>query len=87
MSKGKEEKQGRAAMPETAALVDELRAAYGTDVVDAAISAGQQARREYQRRVQAFGESSARAWLARQPFPRGCFWASEAGREVGMRRA
>lgn len=86
MSDGNGGRAGRALMPETAAMVDELRAAYGAEMVDAAIAAGQQARREYQRRVQAFGEASARAWLARQPFPRGCFWATEAGREVGVRR-
>ena len=79
-------KTGRAWMPQTAQMVDEMRAAYGAAAVDAAIAAGQQARREYLRRVATYGQPSAAAWLARQTFPQGCFWATEAGNEVGVKR-
>jgi hypothetical protein len=82
----KVEKKGRERMPATAALVDELRQAFGAERIDAAIAAGQQARREYQARVQAEGKSSADRWLARQRFPAGCFHAVENGIEVGIAR-
>jgi hypothetical protein len=80
------QKQGRQKMPATAALVDELRQAFGAERIDAAIAAGQKARREYQARVQAEGKTSADRWLARQRFPAGCFHAVENGIEVGIAR-
>lgn len=73
-------------MPETAALVDELRRMLGAERVDAAIKAGQQARREHQRRLEQFGQAQADAWLARQSFPLGRFWAEEGGHTVGIKR-
>ena len=73
-------------MPETAALVQELRQVLGTELVDVAIKAGQQARREYQRRVDQVGQPQADAWLARQTFPLGRFWAQEGGHTVGIQR-
>lgn len=80
------EKKGRALMPETAALVDELRAAYGAERVDAAIAAGQRAKREYAARVASDGPTLAKRWLAAQKFPSGSFWASEGGNDVGLKR-
>ena len=74
-------------MPITAEFVADLRAVFGVDVVDAAIREGQRARREYASRVQAHGQLQADEWLARQKFPAGLFWASEGGKEVGIRRA
>ena len=71
-------------MPETAALVAELRAVLGAEVVDAAIKAGQQARREYAKRLAEHGKGYADNWLARQRFPHGRFWALENGCEVGI---
>lgn len=79
-------KKGREAMPEVAAWVDELREEFGAERIDAAIAAGQQARREYLRRVQTVGQAKADLWLARQKFPAGSFWASENGAEIGVRR-
>ena len=76
----------REQMPETAALVDELRRVLGAERVDAAIKAGQVARREHQRRVAEFGQARADAWLARQSFPLGRFWAEEGGHTVGIQR-
>lgn len=73
------------AMPVCAAWVDELRKALGVDVVDAAMAASQQARREHQRRVREFGQVQADAWLARQKWPHGRIWLQEGGREVGGR--
>lgn len=73
-----------ARMPETAALVAELRAALGAEMVDAAIKAGQQARRGYAQRLAEHGKGYADNWLARQRFPHGCFWALEGGCEVGI---
>ena len=86
LSEVKEEKKGRAAMPATAELVDELRAALGRELVDGAIAAGQRARREYQARVAAEGKPAADRWLALQRFPQGCFHAVENGIEVGVAR-
>jgi hypothetical protein len=85
MTQEEPEKKARAAMPETAALVDELRAALGREFVDGAIAAGQRARREYQRRVATVGQEAADAWLASQQFPAGAFFAEEAGHQVGVR--
>jgi len=79
-------KQGRALMPGVAAIVDEFRQAYGAERVDAAIAAGQRARREYQALLEANGKAAADRWLRGQRFPHGCFHAAEAGHEVGIRR-
>ena len=84
MKQEEPEKKARAAMPDTAALVDELRAALGREFVDGAIAAGQRARREYQRRVATVGQVGADAWLASQRFPQGCFWAIEGEHQVGV---
>ncbi len=73
------------AMPQTAAWVGELRRVLGAEVVDAAMAASQQARREHQSRVQQFGQAQADAWLARQKWPQGRIWLQEGGREVGVR--
>ena len=75
----------RQQMPDTAELVDELRAALGAELVDKAIAAGQQARREFRRLEAEKGLAHAKAWLARQKWPQGRFWAAEAGSEVGIR--
>jgi hypothetical protein len=79
-------KKGRALMPETAALVDELRALWGVERVNAAIAAGQRARRDYQARVETQGQARADAWLRSQKFPQGCFGAVEGEHEVGVMR-
>lgn len=78
-------KKGRELMPETAALVDELRQMLGREFVDAAIAAGQRARREYLVLQQQRGTEYADAWLRRQQFPAGAFFAEEAGHQVGVR--
>jgi hypothetical protein len=36
--------------------------------------------------VQAQGEAAAAAWLRRQRFPAGCFYAEENGHTVGIKR-
>ena len=73
-------------MPVTAQIVADLRAWFGAEKVDAAIKAGQQARREHQRRLGQFGQAQADAWLARQSFPLGLFWAEEGAHTVGIQR-
>jgi hypothetical protein len=77
-------REKRQEMPVTAAWVDQLRQALGAELVDGAIKAGQQARREYASRVQCYGQQQADEWLARQHFLKGRFWASEGGHEVGI---
>lgn len=72
-------------MPETAALVAELRLAFGADVIDQCLAAGQRARREYARLEARNGPGYAQAWLKAQRFPMGCFWACEGGIELGVR--
>ena len=76
----------RDVMPDTASIVDDLRAALGHGLVDAAIAAGQRASREYATRRADGGEARADAWLAAERFPQGCFWAKEGGIEAGVRR-
>lgn len=82
MSQGK---SMREKMPAAAEIVDELRQVFGTAMIDAAVVAGQQARREFDRLEAEHGLAHAQAWLARQRFPLGRFWASEGGHEVGVR--
>lgn len=74
-------------MPVVAQWVADLRQAVGAERIDAAIRAGQQARREYGRLQAEQGQGAADAWLRRQKFPHGCFWADEGGHTVGLRRA
>lgn len=74
------------AMPQTAAWVAELRLSLGAERVDAAIKAGQQARRKHQQLADTQGQAAADAWLSRQRFPAGCFFASENGHTVGIQR-
>ncbi len=78
-------KAGRETMPETAAIVDELRREFGREVIDAAIAAGQRLRREYQAIEQQHGQGRADLWLRRQALPLGAFHAVEGGIEVGQR--
>jgi hypothetical protein len=83
-----EKREGmREAMPQTAAWVAELRLLLGAEKVDAALKAGQQARRQHLAMVQTQGEAAAAAWLRRQRFPAGCFYAEENGHTVGIKRA
>lgn len=72
-------------MPETAALVADLRLAFGAEVIDQCLAAGQRARREYARLEARNGPGYAQAWLKAQRFPMGRFWALEGGIEVGVR--
>ena len=81
-----QEKRGlRMDMPATAELVDELRLAFGSALVDKALAAGQQARREFRRLEAEKGLAHAVAWASRQKWPHGRFWASEDGFEVGLK--
>lgn len=73
----------RAEMPGVAAIVDDLRAALGAQVVDAAIAAGVKLQREHARIVATQGQAVADGWLSRQRTPAGSFRAVEAGRTVG----
>ena len=84
----KEAKQEmREKMPNTAAIVDAFRAAYGAEWVNAALQAGGRAQREHSRLVREHGQVHADRWLAAQRFPQGCFWAQEGEHVVGVRRA
>lgn len=73
-------------MPGVAAIVDDLRAAFGPAVVDAAIASGQALRRKHAGMVADVGQAQADAWLARQHPVAGSFWAEEGGHTVGIRR-
>ena len=84
MTQGKQSMRNQ--MPAAAELVDELREVFGAEMINKAIVAGQQARREFDRLEAERGLAHAKAWLARQKFPLGRFWASESGHEVGVRR-
>lgn len=86
MTKDQGEKKGmRGRMPVIAAWVDELRAALGAEQVDAAIAAGQRAARQAAQIEAAEGKAAAQAWLQRQRWPAGRFWAEEGGHTVGVR--
>lgn len=74
-------------MPVVAQWVADLRRAVGAERIDAAIRAGQQARREYERLQAEQGQAAADAWLRRQTWPHGRVWAEEGGHSVGLRRA
>lgn len=76
--------QRRAAMPTTAAFIDLCRAAYGADLVDRQLATAQQARREYQQVLEQQGALAAKRWLQANDH-RCTFWASEGGRELGLR--
>lgn len=82
----REDKPAAQVMPITAQIVADLRRCLGVKFVDVAIKAGQQARREHQRRVDQVGRPQADAWLAQQSFPLGRFWAQEGGHTVGIQR-
>jgi hypothetical protein len=73
-------------MPATAELVDELRQVFGAAQIDDALVAGQQARRQFLQLQQQHGDAHATAWLRRQKFPLGSFWATERGHELGVQR-
>lgn len=80
-----EKKAGlRDVMPDTAALVDDLRAMWGAERVNAAIATGVRLQREHARLVAIQGQHAADLWLKRQPTPMGCFRAVEGGRQVGV---
>lgn len=80
-------KQGgamREAMPLTAALVDELRQAFGSGRIVALIARSQHLRREHARIVVVLGQAEADRWLAREQEKGGWFGAVEGGRQVGV---
>ena len=81
-----EVKKGAELMPDTAAIVADLRLMLGAERVDRAIAAGQQARREFRRLEALHGLAHAQAWARAQKWPNGRFWAAEGGLEVGVRR-
>lgn len=73
----------RAAMPHAAALVDELRAAFGRQWVDDALREGLRLQREHNRLQQQQGSAAADAWLSRQRPGRPSLRIVEAGIQVG----
>ena len=80
---GTEIAQRRAAMPVTAAFVDECRATYGADLVDRQLATGVQAAREHAQVLATQGEQAARRWH-RANAHRCTFFAVEGGRTVGL---
>ena len=80
---GTETAQRRAAMPVTAAFVDECRAIYGAAMIDRQLATGMQAAREHAQVLAAQGEAVARCWH-RVNAHRCTFHATEAGRTVGL---
>lgn len=75
--------QRRAAMPVTAALVDECRAIYGADMIDRQLATGMQAAREHAHVLATQGEAAARRWH-RANAHRCTFFAVEGGHTVGL---
>lgn len=75
--------QLRDEMPGAAALVDELRAAFGQAWVDAALREGLRLQREHQRRARSEGGASADAWLALQGARLPALALTQADRQVG----
>jgi hypothetical protein len=73
----------RDAMPLTAALVDELRQAWGADRINALIKRGQHLRREHARILAVMGQAEADRWLVREQGKGAWFGAVEGGRQVG----
>lgn len=80
----KEEKKGRAEMPLTAEMVDQLREMLGVERVNAAIQAGVRAEREFRAIEAAKGLAEAQRWLRAQKFPAGAFMAVEGDKRVGI---
>jgi len=74
----------RAAMPAAAALVDELRALLGREMVDAALSTGVRLQREHARLAAELGHGHADAWLAAQSPAGPALSVTQAGRTVGL---
>lgn len=71
-------------MPLAAELMAELRAKCGAELIDGALAAAQQARREFKRLQAEQGDAAAQAWLKRQRFPRGRLWLVEGEHNVGI---
>jgi hypothetical protein len=78
--------QRRAAMPAVAAFIDMCRAAYGASFVDQQMATAQHARRDYTKVLAEQGPVAAKRWLQANDH-RCTFFASEAGRELGLRSA
>jgi hypothetical protein len=74
----------RAAMPDTAAIVDELRAWLGSELVDQAIANGRRLQRQFEALAAEQGEPRARLWLDQQRPAGPVFAALEAGLQVGV---
>jgi len=83
---GRAVQQRRAAMPTVAAFIDMCRKAYGADLVDRQMAIAQQARREYAQVLAEQGPAAAKRWLQANDH-RCTFYASEGGRELGLRSA
>lgn len=80
---GAEKARRRAAMPVTAAFVDECRATYGAAMIDRQLATGMQAAREHAQVLATQGEQAARRWH-RANAHRCTFFAVEGGRTVGL---
>lgn len=74
----------RDAMPMTAAMVDDLRQAFGPAVVDRCIARGQHLRREHTRIQAVLGDAEAGRWLRLEQGKGVWFGAVEDGRSVGV---
>jgi len=78
------EKKGAVLMPMAAELIAELRMKCGAELIDGALVASQQARREFKRLVAEHGNAAAKAWLKRQRFNCGRLWLVEDEHNVGI---
>ena len=79
-----QEKKGAVLMPTAAQLIADLRAACGAELIDGALAASQQTRREFKRLQAEQGDRAAHAWLSRQRFPNGRLWLVEGEHNVGI---
>jgi hypothetical protein len=82
-----EQQQGqsklRDVMPEVTAFVDMCRAAYGAELVDGQLATAVKAQREHARVLAEQGTAAAARWH-RANAHRCTFFATEAGRTVGL---
>ena len=74
----------RRAMPDTAAIVDDLRAWLGADLVNQAIVNGRRLQRQFEALALEQGEARARLWLDQQSTVGPVFAAAEAGLQIGV---
>lgn len=73
----------RNAMPVVSAFIDQMRAQFGTELIDRQMATAQQARREYEQVLTTQGQAAAKRWHVANA-NRCTFFAEEGGRKLGL---